>query len=423
MAPDEGAKRFSLRSRLFGSLAFLALWMVAIGLANVYSTRAIHARLEGTAQRDVTAANLLVDVGARVRLVHTEALLHLNAESSATMDEHESEIEQAGAETKLLLNALADTYQSQTELDALAGFRFAWNAYWRTLEEELLPTSAANRKKEALSLVEESGAAGVAASTAFDQFAQLQKTSIAAARDRLQSANQQRSRSQTILVSLILLSAALALAFAGSLGVRVVNAVDVISSAARLVAEGDLDWSVTLETGDEIESMAESFTKMTRHVRRTLATTRETGEQLQRQVSERKRVEAMLAVEKDRFLTTLGLIGEGVILVDTAGDTVFINQAAAKLTGWSEEQAVGRPLHEVLHVIDQTTGLRCENPVRQVLQTGKTTHSAGRRLLVASYGAQRPIAHSSAPLRDQHNEIVGVVVVLREVTEHVTGKE
>jgi PAS domain S-box-containing protein len=339
------------------------------------------------------------------------------------MIQRESQIRRGHDEIGALLNSLEDTCQSQAEHHQLAEFRLAWNTYSRIWDEQILPTSRETRKEQALALVKKDQPGGIAARTAFDKLEQLQKASMVSFHDRLELANLERARSRNILSSMKLLATVLGLAFGSYVVSQLGDTLKFISNVAQLAAAGDLDWSVTVESGDEIESVAECFNRLTRKAKKLLAARRETAEQLQRQIRERKYIEGILAAEKNRFATALRLVGDGVIVTDPEGNIVLINPKAAKLTGWPQEQVTSKPLSEVFHIVDETTGKRCQNPVEKELRGGNPIRLTNHTLLIARNGTERTIAHSSAPILDADGEIIGVVLVFREAREQVKTEE
>jgi len=406
----------SVRSKILGAVILVLLIMLGHQLLNMYVTRIIEGRAANATQRDVQAANLLAEVGRQFQLVHSNALLHVATDSVPDMQRYESQLGSAASELDTLLDALQESYATQGELDKLAGFRHAWSTYGRMLSEELIPASSSDRKDEARSLIQQGQAVGLAAQEALDRLTELQESSREAFHNRLAQASTQRSRLLTTFTVLTLVAAAVSLWLGLYLASRISQPVNSLLNAARLVADGDLDWSVTVKTGDEIEDMAESLTQMTRHAKRAQAARRETMEKLERQREEMKQLATLLAAEQHRFALTLQMVHDGVIVTDAEGKIVVMNQATAQLTGWSREQVVGRRLDEVFHTVDDTTGIRQLDPVRVTLQTGRTVHFADHTLLVTSDGTERPIIHTAAPVRDQENEIVGAVLVFRETS-------
>jgi PAS domain S-box-containing protein len=120
---------------------------------------------------------------------------------------------------------------------------------------------------------------------------------------------------------------------------------------------------------------------------------------------------------EEQLVTTLRSIGDGVIATDPAGCVTLINPVAEYLTGWSQAEARGRPLGEVLHVIESDTRLPLENPFSRVLREDTTVALADPRLLIARDGTERAIADSGAPIRSDSGAISGVVLVLRDVSD------
>ncbi len=134
-------------------------------------------------------------------------------------------------------------------------------------------------------------------------------------------------------------------------------------------------------------------------------------------ITERKLAEQALAAEKERLLVTLRSIGDGVIATDMHGNVMLMNPVAEQLTGWTQVEAVGKPLHEVFHIINEETRERNENPVAQILREGGVVGLANHTLLINRMGHELAIADSGAPIRDQAGNTLGVVLVFRDVTE------
>ncbi|WP_456387147.1 PAS domain S-box protein [Desulfolithobacter sp.] len=136
-----------------------------------------------------------------------------------------------------------------------------------------------------------------------------------------------------------------------------------------------------------------------------------------RDVDARKRAELELAREKEQLAVTLRSIGDGVITTDLEGRVVLLNRVAEQLTGWNEEEARGRPLSEVFAIVDERSGDPRPDPAALVLQSGKMIELGNHVALVARDGTRRSIADSAAPIRGPERNLVGVVVVFRDVTE------
>lgn len=141
-----------------------------------------------------------------------------------------------------------------------------------------------------------------------------------------------------------------------------------------------------------------------------------------RDISERKRAEEMLREEKARLHATLTGIGDAVIVTDSESRVTLINSVAQTLTGCNEE-ATGRPLEEVFHIINEHSRRPVENPVRRVLREGTVVGLANHTLLIARDGTERPIDDSAAPIKDSQGSVAGVVLVFRDNTERRRAEE
>ncbi len=117
------------------------------------------------------------------------------------------------------------------------------------------------------------------------------------------------------------------------------------------------------------------------------------------------------------FSTTLRSIGDAVIATDARGKITFVNPEAERLTGFSEEEALGRSLEDVFTIISELTREKVESPVAKVLREGQVMALANHTLLLSRTGSEIPIDDSGAPIRDEAGEILGVVLVFRDVSE------
>ena len=133
--------------------------------------------------------------------------------------------------------------------------------------------------------------------------------------------------------------------------------------------------------------------------------------------------EAALREREEDLRTTLYSIGDGVIATDTRGRVARMNPMAQELTGWSQEEALGRLLTEVLVLVSARTREVCHNPVAKVLQTGEMQGLANHSLLVANDGREYQISDSASPIRDAQGNLTGVVFVFRDETQKYRQEE
>jgi PAS domain S-box-containing protein len=131
----------------------------------------------------------------------------------------------------------------------------------------------------------------------------------------------------------------------------------------------------------------------------------------------RRQAEEALRKQSEWLRITLASIGDGVISTDANGLITFMNGVAEALTGWPQAEAVGRPLSEVLHIVNERTRQPAENPALRALREGTIIGLANHTVLIARDGTERFIDDSAAPIRNESGVTVGVVLVFRDVTE------
>ena len=167
----------------------------------------------------------------------------------------------------------------------------------------------------------------------------------------------------------------------------------------RVRKDGSRFWADVVITPIADHGHARGFIKVTRDL--TLA----------------KRAEDKLRQSEESLAATLYSIGDAVLACDEGGRITRINPVAERLTGWSEAEAVGRPLEEIFNIVNEETGVKVPNPVARVLTDGVVVGLANHTVLIARDGSRRPIADSGAPIRDAEAVTRGAVLVFRDVTK------
>lgn len=134
-------------------------------------------------------------------------------------------------------------------------------------------------------------------------------------------------------------------------------------------------------------------------------------------ITERKLLEKSLEEEKEKLRITITSIGDGVISTDVNGKVTILNKVAEELTGWKQEEALGKPIEEVFNIINEKTRVKCENPIKKVIESGLIIGLANHTALISKDGTERSIADSAAPIKDSDGNVQGVILVFRDVTE------
>src|SRR3954467_5160556 len=122
------------------------------------------------------------------------------------------------------------------------------------------------------------------------------------------------------------------------------------------------------------------------------------------------------------YQVTLAAIGDAVMTTDPEGLVTYMNPVAEKLTGWSADEALGKPLEDVFRIVNEETRNPTEQPVRKVIDTGTVRGLGNHTVLIAKDGSELPIDDSAAPVWGESGELVGAVLIFRDITERRHGE-
>jgi two-component system phosphate regulon sensor histidine kinase PhoR len=123
-----------------------------------------------------------------------------------------------------------------------------------------------------------------------------------------------------------------------------------------------------------------------------------------------------LAQEKELLAVTLSSMSDGVIAVDDEKHIILFNKVAENLTGWKFEEVQTRTVDETLQIIDEKTKKAVESPIDKAFCSGNTESGTDRDVLIARDGSRHPISATAAPIRKNDGSIIGIVMVLRDVS-------
>lgn len=136
-----------------------------------------------------------------------------------------------------------------------------------------------------------------------------------------------------------------------------------------------------------------------------------------RNMAERKTAEETLFAEKERAQVTLNSIGDAVLSTDIEGQVTYVNAVAQRMTGWSLEEASGKPLEKIFEIVDGTTRKPCPNPLKSAIEKNKTVGLTPHCILIRRDGHECAIEDSAAPIHDRHGSVTGAVIVFHDVSE------
>lgn len=136
-----------------------------------------------------------------------------------------------------------------------------------------------------------------------------------------------------------------------------------------------------------------------------------------RDISAFKKLEFLLREEREQLSVTLRSIGDAVITTDLESRIVLMNRVAERLTGWPQAEARSRRIDEVLTIFKARTGEPAQNPLDQAIKHGTILEISEETLLRSRFGQDFLIADSASPIRNEKSEIIGGVLVFRDITD------
>jgi diguanylate cyclase (GGDEF)-like protein/PAS domain S-box-containing protein len=135
-----------------------------------------------------------------------------------------------------------------------------------------------------------------------------------------------------------------------------------------------------------------------------------------RNAIERKAGDEALFAERERAQVTLNSIGDAVLSTDVAGKVAYLNQVAEEMTGWSRQEALGRPLAEVFKIVDAVTREPALDPLAEAIRQDRTVGLTANCILIRRDGCEAAIEDSAAPIHDRKGQVTGAVIVFHDVS-------
>jgi len=112
----------------------------------------------------------------------------------------------------------------------------------------------------------------------------------------------------------------------------------------------------------------------------------------------------------------LSSIGDGVFAVDNNRRITLFNPSAQRISGFSEDEALGKRYNEVLKFEHEKTGRESGRFVHDALE-GRVTAMPTGTVLIHKSGRRIAVADSAAPISDASRKIQGAIIVFRDVTK------
>ncbi len=172
--------------------------------------------------------------------------------------------------------------------------------------------------------------------------------------------------------------------------------------ASQRLAKGEFSTPIQVSGYGEIAVLAQEFNDMSAKVEQALNAVQ----------------------EREHFLhTTLISIGDAVIVTDPHARVVQLNPVAEKLTGWRNDEVQDKKLSDIFSIYNALTHEKREDPVRRVIEEGVVIGLANHTVLHSRDGSEYQIADSAAPIKNEQGEILGIILVFRNVTQQYQIEE
>lgn len=136
-----------------------------------------------------------------------------------------------------------------------------------------------------------------------------------------------------------------------------------------------------------------------------------------RDITAEVEAEAQITEHRERLRVTLSSIGDAVLATDPQGRVSYLNPVAEQLTGWTTADAAGRPMEQIFRIVNEDSRQTVENPVTKVLKEGTVVGLANHTILISRDGKEFAIDDSAAPIRGAAGELLGVVLVFRDISQ------
>lgn len=215
-----------------------------------------------------------------------------------------------------------------------------------------------------------------------------------------------RSRKDRLILALLALLAACAIAVLYVIYRRIARPLVRLQKGAEVVGKGKLQYKVGMEGSDEIGRLSRAFDDMTAKLKKSYDTLEDKVEERTRQLKEANRKNELL----------LQSIGDGVIAIDKNWNIIQWNPAASRITGWSEEEAVGRPFRDIVKFLREHD--RSENVlfISDAMLSKKVRFMEDHTVVVRKDGSELPVGDSAAPIIADDGDVRGAIITFRDMS-------
>lgn len=107
---------------------------------------------------------------------------------------------------------------------------------------------------------------------------------------------------------------------------------------------------------------------------------------------------------------------DAVVTIDIGGHVTSMNPVAESMTGWSQQDALGRPLLQVLRIIDAGSRKLALNPLAMAILHDGSVRLSEHGILVRRDGLESTVEDTATVVRDRHGRVTGAVIVFHDTS-------
>ena len=172
---------------------------------------------------------------------------------------------------------------------------------------------------------------------------------------------------------------------------------------ANAVSDGNMNVRVEHAGNDEVGHLASAFNMML--------------DMLAVRAGSEKQLQLALQAETELAKVTLASIGDAVITTDAEGRITFMNTIAEGILERSSQEVEGQHVLEVYRVLDAETGQPVSGDLHRLLGLSVDEDRETQPVLLSQAGEKIHIEDSSSPIRSATGELLGCVLVFRDITD------
>ena len=189
-----------------------------------------------------------------------------------------------------------------------------------------------------------------------------------------------------------------------------------LAEATGRFQRGDHKVRLPLRGTLEARALATTFNNMAGKVQALVLSQQQNQLDLSAQLERTLEAQRQLQAEKERIEVTLASIGDAVITTDIGGKVESLNAVAQQLTGWSEQEARGKDLHQAF-VLANNFGQHSLLKAMSAIYAGGGVVKVANQSLRHRSGQTSAVEYTAAAIRAPSGEVQGSVLVFRDVSE------